>query len=77
MPAGAIKIDNYKLMAPPKIHYEISYGKFNSIILNGYTERFSYTFRFGIILRVEAPKERNWCILFYLMEVNKPMRCHI
>jgi len=37
---GAIRIDNHKLMPPPKTCDEILYGRFNSIILKYYTEGF-------------------------------------
>ena len=38
---GPIKINNNKFTSPSTTKYEISYGKFNSIILNYYTEGYT------------------------------------
>ena len=40
IPAGIIKTDNNKFTPPSKSIDEISYGKFNSIILSIFTEGF-------------------------------------
>ena len=42
IPEGPIKVENYKTISPPKKYYEILYGKFNSIILNFYSEVLQY-----------------------------------
>ena len=38
IPEGPVKVENYKIISPPKKHYKILYGKFNPIILNYYSE---------------------------------------
>lgn len=38
IPEGPIKVENYKIIAPPKKYNKILYGKFNTIILNYYSE---------------------------------------
>ena len=38
LPIGPIKIENYKITPPSKKFVKILYGKFNSIILNYYTQ---------------------------------------
>jgi NADH dehydrogenase (ubiquinone) Fe-S protein 2 len=74
MPAGAIKIDNYKLMAPPKsimkFHMENLIHHFK-----WYTEGFHIPLDWYYIA-VEAPKGETG--VFILSNgSNKPMRCHI
>ena len=38
IPEGPVKVENYKIMSPPKKYNEILYGKLNTIILNYYSE---------------------------------------
>ena len=38
IPEGPVKVENYKIISPPKKHYKILYGKFNPIISNYYSE---------------------------------------
>jgi NADH dehydrogenase I D subunit len=74
LPKGAIKIDNYKLLAPPK--YAMKFHMENLIHhFKWYTEGFHLP-KGSYYAAVEAPKGETG--VFLLADgSNKPLRCHI